>query len=117
MDDNKEKDEVEEIFNRALEIQDEKKAIEEEEEIDEAPDTHHVELVAPTIAVILAILSIIFDVVWFAAYFGILFSLVGIYICNTNKGYIRKGIILYNVIAFALSFLVGAVWIVLYLFR
>ena len=31
MDDNKEKDEVEEIFNRALEIQDQQKIVEEEE--------------------------------------------------------------------------------------
>ena len=113
----KEKDEVEEIFNRALEIQDERKAIEEEEEVDEAPDTHHVEIIAPTIATILAILSIAIDLIWFATYFGILFSLVGIYICNTNKGYIKKGIVIYNILAFALSFLVGGVWIVLYLFR
>ncbi len=113
----KEKDEVDEIFNRALEIQDMKKQEEDEEETVEARDTHYVEIVSPTLALILALLSILFDILWFSAYFGILFSLIGIYICNTNKGFIKKGVVIYNICAFALSFIVGGFWIILYILR
>lgn len=113
MDDNKEKDEVEEIFNRALEIQDNKKIEEEENKEEEEPDTHNIEYIAPSIALALAIASI-FGILWFTSYFAILFSGIGIYICKKRIGYLKKWVLLYNVIVFAISFFLGGMWIMLY---
>lgn len=114
MDENKEKDEVEEIFNRALEIQDEKNIQEEENAEEEEPYTHNVEYIAPSIAIVLAIASI-FNILWFTAYFGVLFAGIGIYICKKRDGHLKRWVLLYNVIALALSFFLGGMWIVLYL--
>ena len=114
MEDNKEKDEVEEIFNRAIEIQDEKMIQEQENQEEEEPDTHNIELYAPAIAIVLAGVSII-SIMWFTAYFGILFSGIGIYMCRKKNEFLKRSVLLFNVIAFALSFFMGGMWIVLYL--
>ena len=115
MNDEKEKDEIEEIFGRALERQDQQKIDEEEAEEEEIPNTHNVEYIAPTVAIVLAIASL-FDLFWFAAYFGILFSGIGIYVCKKKNEYVTiKGLIIYNVLALALSLIVGGMWIVMYM--
>ena len=113
--DEKEKDEVEEIFSRALERQDQQEIEDEENEEEEIPNTHNVEYIAPTVSIVLAITSL-FDLFWFAAYFGILFSGIGIFVCKKKSEYVTiKGLIIYNILAFALSLIVGGIWIVMYL--
>jgi predicted histidine transporter YuiF (NhaC family) len=114
MNDEKEKDEVEEIFNRALEIQDQKKIDEEEEKEDEIPNTHNLEYIAPIASIILAVASF-FDLFWFAAYFGLIFSGVGIFMCKKKREYIQPWVILLNVIALAMCVLVGGLWIIMYI--
>ena len=114
MDDNKEKDEVSEIFNRALEIQDQKKIDEEEEQEEVIPKTRNAEIFAPIVAIILAGASF-FDMFWFAAYFGLIFSGVGIYMCRKKGIYLQQWVRILNVIAFALCLLIGGLWIVMYI--
>ncbi|MCR5307490.1 MAG: hypothetical protein K6E24_00650 [bacterium] len=115
MNDDKEKDEIQEIFNRALERQDQKDLEEEENAEEEIPNTHHAEYIAPSVAIALALASL-FDVVWFAAYFGLLFSCIGLYVCKKKNEYVEiKGTIIYNVVAFALCILLGGLWIVMYI--
>ena len=99
MDDNKEKDEVEEIFNRALEIQDQKKIDEEEEQEEVIPKTGNAEIFAPIIAIILAVASL-FDMFWFTAYFGLIFCGVGIYMCRKKGAYIQQWVRILNIVAF-----------------
>ena len=112
----KEKDNVEEIFNNMLKRQDEENIKKEEQEQNEKKElnTHKTEIIAPTIAIILGIMAI-FDVMWFTAYFGLLFSGLGIYICRKYRNSIRQGIVIYNVIAFAFCFFLGGLWIIMYL--
>ena len=114
MDDNKEKDEVEEIFNRALEIQDQKNIIEEEEKEDEIPNTHNIEIIAPIASLILAIASF-FDMFWFAAYFGLIFSGVGIFMCKKKGEYLQTWVRIINILAFALCLFIGGIWIIMYI--
>ena len=114
MDDNKEKDEVEEIFNRALEIQDQKKIDEEEEQEEVIPKTGNAEIFAPIIAIILAVASL-FDMFWFTAYFGLIFCGVGIYMCRKKGAYIQQWVRILNIVAFIMCFLIGGMWIVMYI--
>ena len=108
MDNEKEKDEVQEMFSRALEAKENS-----EESIDETIEekVHYTEIISPIIALLLGILSI-FDKLWFTAYFGIIFAGLGIYMCK-KKG-ASRGIILLSVIALALCFFLGGLWIILY---
>lgn len=105
----KEKDEVQEMFSKALEARENSE--EEFEEEDEKEEIHYTELISPILAIILGILSI-FDKLWFTAYFGIIFAGLGIFMCK-KKG-ASRGIILFNVIALALCFFMGGLWIILY---
>lgn len=107
MDNEKEKDEIQEMFSRALEA---KENSEENEDVEEEK-IHYTEIISPIIALILGALSII-DKLWFTAYFGIIFAGLGIYMCK-KKG-ASRGIILLSVIALALCFFLGGLWIILY---
>ena len=92
-----------------------KKQIIEEEENREivAPNTHYVEIISPTIAYIAAIASF-FGKFWYTAYFGIIFACIGIYICKKRNGFLNKGVLLYNILAFALCMILGGLWVCLY---
>ena len=105
----KEKDEVQEMFSKALEARENSEGIEEEET--EKEPVHYTELISPIIAFILGIMSI-FDKLWFTAYFGIIFAGIGLFMCK-KKG-ANRGIILFNVIALALCFFMGGLWLMLY---
>ena len=108
----KEKDEVQEMFSRALEARENIEAEEEEnEEVEGKKSVHYTEIISPIVALGLGIMSI-FDKFWFTAYFGLIFAVLGIYICK-KKG-ANRGIILFNVAALALCFFMGGLWIVLY---
>ena len=110
MDNEKEKDEIQEMFSRALEAKENSDDFEEEDEV-EVEKVHYTEIVSPIIALVLGGLSII-DKLWFTAYFGIIFAGLGIFMCK-KKG-ASRGIILFNVIALALCFFMGGLWIILY---
>ena len=114
MDDNKEKDEVEEIFNRALEIQDQKNIDEEEEKEEEIPKTHNVEIFAPIVSIVLAIASL-FDMFWFTAYFGLIFAGVGVFMCRKKGEYLQTWVRILNIVAFAMCVFIGGLWIVMYI--
>lgn len=112
----KEKDNVDEIFNNMLKRQDEENIRKEEQEQEEKKElnTHKTEIIAPTIAIILGIMSI-FDIMWFTSYFGLLFSALGLYICRKYSDSIGRGVVIYNVISFALCFFIGGLWIIMYI--
>ena len=111
MDNEKEKDEIQEMFSRALEAKENSDDFEEEDEV-EVEKVHYTDIVSPIIALVLGGLSII-DKLWFTAYFGIIFAGLGIFMCK-KKG-ASRGIILLNVIALALCFFLGGLWVILYI--
>ncbi|MBP5445298.1 MAG: hypothetical protein J6Y28_03915 [Acholeplasmatales bacterium] len=111
----KEKDEVEEIFSKALERQDQQNILDEEEQEEVEADTHNTEIIAPIIAYIFAIASII-DKFWYASYFGFIFVGVGLFSCKLKKSFLKKWVLLMNVFALAACFFMSGFWIILYVF-
>ena len=111
-----EKDEVQEMFSRALERQDEQNIIDEENEEEVEPNTHGSEIVAPIIASIFAIASV-FSKFWYASYFGFIFVGVGLYSCKKKGSFLKKPVLIFNIIAMAACFFIGALWIILYLLK
>lgn len=103
-----EEDNIQQTFLNAFENQ----AIEEEEE--EIYDSHHIEIIGPTVALILFALSF-WDKMWFASYFGLIFGGVGIFGCKKKSGYVSRGIVLLNVISVALCFFISGLWLILLL--
>ena len=110
-----EKDEVDEIFSKALERQDQQKIIEEDNQEEVEPDTHNSEIIAPIIAYVFAIVSI-FAKFWYASYFGFIFVGVGLFSCKKKGSFLKKPVLLMNVIAFMLCFFMSGLWIILYIF-
>jgi hypothetical protein len=111
-----EKDEVHEMFSKALERQDEQNIIDEENEEEVEPNTHGSEIVAPIIAFVFAIASL-FSKFWYASYFGFIFVGVGLYSCKKKGSFLKKHILILNVLAMAACFFIGALWIVLYILK
>ncbi len=108
MDNEKEKDEIQEMFSKQLEARENLEA----EEEDDRPTgkTHFTEIISPIVALILGIAAL-FNLFWFTAYFGLIFAVLGLYICK-KKG-VNRGIVLLNVIALAVCFFIGGFWIML----
>lgn len=114
MDDNKEKDEVQEMFSKQLEAKELEEIEEEENEKNTkvSGETHYTDIISPIIGLILGIASL-FDQLWFTAYFGLIFCGLGIYMCKKKKESLNRGILLLNVIALAVCFFMGGMWIIL----
>ena len=113
MDDNKEKDEVQEMFSRALEAKEQEEIENEEFENDNnGGETHYTDIIAPIVGLLLGIASII-DKIWFTAYFGLIFCGLGIYMCKKKQESLSRGILLFNVISLAVCFFMGGFWIIL----
>lgn len=117
MDDNKEKDEVQEMFSKTLEAREQEEIEQEDDEINKpnnGSEAHYTDVIAPIIGLLLGIASI-FDKLWFTAYFGLIFCGLGIYMCKKKQESLSRGILLFNVIAFAVCFFMGGFWIILLL--
>ena len=103
------------MFSRTLEAN-EQKEIEEGNKKEENPkyNLHHTEIISPIIAIILGLASLL-DKFWFFAYFGLIFAVLGIFLCNKKKEYLNRGILILNVVALAICFFVGGLWIMMYI--
>ena len=113
MDNEKEKDEIQEMFSRQLEAMEERGDYEEEEKSKPA-SSHVTEIVSPIIAIIICILSCIFsNYFWYGPYFGLIFAFLGVYICR-KKGDVNLGIRILNVVAVAMCFFLGGLWAIMY---
>ena len=108
--DNNEKDEIQEMFSKALEAKENQEQLEEKD--DEPKEVHYTDIISPIVGLILGIISI-FDQLWFTAYFGLIFCGLGIYMCRKKRESLNRGILLLNVIALAICFFMSGMWIVL----
>lgn len=111
---NKEKDEIQQMFESQLKSQEEQDIIEEEEQQDEyTVNTHYTEIIGPVIALILGGMSVV-NIFWFTAYFGIIFAGIGTYACKKKAGMISKFIVGLNIFALALCFFLGGLWLIMF---
>ena len=117
MDNEKEKDEIQEMFARQLEARENSEDYQEEEEkkVDrKSPYGHSTEIISPIIAILICIASCIFsNYFWYGPYFGLIFAFLGVYICK-RKGEVNLGIRILNVVAVALCFFLGGLWLVMF---
>ena len=118
MDNEKEKDEIQEMFAKQLEARENSDNYEEEKEepIDKkSPYGHFTEIISPIIAILICIASCIFsNYFWYGPYFGLIFAFLGVLIC-ARKGGVSLGIRILNVVAVALCFFLGGFWFVMFL--
>ena len=116
MDNEKEKDEIQEMFARQLEARENSDYYEEEEKEEKKPSkVHFTEIISPIIAILICIASCIFsNYFWYGPYFGLIFAFLGDYICK-KKGDVSTGIRILNVIAVALCFFLGGLWVIMYI--
>lgn len=114
MDNEKEKDEIQEMFSKQLEAR-ENQEIEDEENITPNGKVHFTEIISPIVAILICIASCIFaSHFWYGPYFGLIFAFLGVYICRKKRN-VNLGIRILNVVAVALCFFLGGLWIVMYL--
>ena len=118
MDNEKEKDEIQEMFAKQLEARENMESNKEdvEEKYDKkSPKFHLTEIISPIVAIIICIISCIFsNYFWYGPFFGLIFAFLGVYICK-RKGDISLGIRILNVVAVALCFFLGGLWVIMYL--
>lgn len=114
MDNEKEKDEIQEMFSKQLEAR-ENQELEEEDEV-AAPNgkVHFTEIISPIVGLILGGLSF-FNRFWYMAYFGLIFSVLGLYVCR-KKG-ASKGIRILNTAALAVCFFLGGLWLMMFVIK
>ena len=116
MDNEKEKDEIQEMFAKQLEARENSEDYEdevEEKEDKKSPNGHFTEIISPIIAILICIASCIFsNYFWYGPYFGLIFAFLGVYICK-KKDDVSRGIRILNVAAVALCFFLGGLWVVM----
>ena len=111
MDNGKEKDEIQEMFSKQLEAR-ENQELEEEDGVS-APKgkTHFTEIISPIVGIILGGLSFL-NRFWYMAYFGLIFAVLGLYICKKKGASI--GIRILNTAALAICFFLGGLWLMMF---
>ena len=117
MDNEKEKDEIQEMFSRQLEAMENRDDYDnsEEKKDDKPQKVHFTEVISPIVAIIICIISCIFsNYFWYGPYFGLIFAFLGIYMCH-RKGDVSLGIRILNVVAVALCFFLGGLWVIMYI--
>lgn len=114
MDNKKEKDEIQEMFSKQLEARENQEIEYEEENPTPSGKVHFTEIISPIVAIILGVMSF-FNIFWYLAYFGLIFAVLGLYICK-KKG-ASVGVRILNTGALAICFFLGGLWLMMFVIK